>query len=97
MSNDKTAEEFLKEKGIIKEGYSKWICRFEDGKEFDIGELIRDYSAQQLKEYREVIRELLPYVNNRISVDLPDWERKLESLMSLLNRANKLIDQTDTK
>lgn len=87
MSNDKTAEEFLKEKGIIKEGYSKWICRFEDGKEFDIGELIRDYSAQQLKEYKDVIRELLPLAEQMIGVLgvyakehyklLPDRARKL--------------------
>lgn len=48
MSNDKTAEDFLKEKGIIKEGYSKWICRFEDGKEFDTKIMSRDISTKTL-------------------------------------------------
>jgi hypothetical protein len=58
-SKMKTAKDFLREKGIIKAGHSKWICRFEDGSELDIGDLIKEYSDQQLAAFKEKLKNAL--------------------------------------
>lgn len=39
--------QFLKEKGILKDGYSKWIVRFSDDSTADIVELIAEFAKLQ--------------------------------------------------
>ena len=39
----KTAKQFLLDKGILKEGFTKWMIRFSDGREFDIAELMDEF------------------------------------------------------
>lgn len=38
------AIDFLKNKEILQEGFEKWIVKFTDGKEFNIVELLEEYS-----------------------------------------------------
>ena len=38
------AIDFLKDKEILQEGFEKWIVKFTDGKEFNIVELLEEYS-----------------------------------------------------
>lgn len=40
-----TAEQFLLKKGILKEGFTKWVVKFSDGKEFDIVELMDEFAG----------------------------------------------------
>lgn len=85
MSNDKTAEEILVQHSPNpKGGYrGSWIIN-----------AMHEYSAQQLKEYKDVIRELLPLAEQMIGV-LGVYAKEHYKLLP--DRARKLIDQTDTK
>lgn len=56
-----------------------------------------DRSAQQLKEYKEVIRELLPFVEERSIGIISLSSSNKDKACLLRDRARKLIDKTDTK
>ena len=59
-----TANEFLKEKGIIKDDYSKWIVMFEDGTEFNIGELMDEYANRQSLHRRHLLGMVVNHEKN---------------------------------
>ena len=48
------AEEFLKSKGIIKEGFSEFVITYGDGTKIVVNDLLDEY-ANQSKPYSEVI------------------------------------------
>lgn len=76
-----TANDFLKQKGIIKEGYSKWICKFEDGNEFDIGQLMDEYLAIQQKEARQLLLNVYNYsdeIGHMLPSTMPDIGKYLK-------------------
>lgn len=59
-----TASEFLKEKGIVKEHHTTWICRFEDGSEFDIGQLMEEYANRQSIYRRHLLGMVVNHEEN---------------------------------
>lgn len=80
----KSAIDFLKEKGIIKEGYSSWRCVFQDGQEFIINELFEEFASQ----FRE------PSTQEGEEKSIRDWggeEIKLRSRIQVLEEALKQI------
>lgn len=112
MSNDKTAEEIpvwytyseMYDR-LIRENYSKEIAKELSHKwandlqgAFSKGyEKAQRHSAQQLKEYKEVIRELLPFVEERSIGIISLSSSNKDKACLLRDRARKLIDKTDTK
>lgn len=78
-----TATEFLKEKGIIKEGFSSWRCVFEDGKEFVINDLLEEYASQ--------------YKNQSLPIESPEaaaaefFANKVKELEAQLKEAENVL------
>lgn len=55
----KTAIEFLREKEILAEGFTKWQVKFSDEKQFDIVELMKEFAKMKCKEQQELAKEHL--------------------------------------
>lgn len=43
----RTAVEYLRERGLLKDGFNKFVVSFEDGEQFDVVELIEEYASQK--------------------------------------------------
>ena len=52
-----SATKFLKNKEILKEGFEKWIVKFSDKKEFNIVDLMEEYSKINLINFLKWINE----------------------------------------
>lgn len=80
--------DFLRRKGILNDDATKWIVKFEDGREFDIVALMNEYIqlSERTKTYTEITKEFMALRARRgmILSDLADDE--IENSMKFYNR-----------
>ena len=50
MSKESNSVEFLREREILDKDKTKWIVSFDDGRKFDIVELMEEYHKSKLKK-----------------------------------------------
>ena len=73
----KTAIEFLREKEILAEGFTKWKVKFSDEREFDFVELMKEFAKMKCEEQRQKVgNELVTWTED---LSIPN-QRKIHDL-----------------
>ncbi len=62
------AKEYLKEIGILKEGFTSWIIKFNDGRNVDVVLLMDQYAKEKVKE---VVKQI--YSQSKDGAITSDW------------------------
>jgi hypothetical protein len=84
-----TTLEFLKSKGLIAEGNSEFVIKFEDGREFELNRLIgefdiqRQYTQRELQRKNENLQEVLKQSCQRFNAQLMSVFYLLGSLQKM--------------
>lgn len=53
-----SAIDFLKEKGILKDGYTKFVITFDNGNKVDVVDLLNEWASEDVKEKAWMYDEL---------------------------------------
>jgi len=82
------AEQFLKDKGILQEGFTKWVVKFSDGREFGVVNLLNEYAkAYHLEQSKDLIplSEALEFAE-----EVPDngWKQVSQGIWRNVMEAN---------
>lgn len=68
--------EFLRAKGILTGDNTTWWVKFDDGREFDLGQLLQEYGTHRFYEGLEFMRKEAGRIIDNYNATLPDESKE---------------------